>query len=99
MFVWHNDKARADHPDMTIPSTSDLCPNPIWRFRDLPAPGIQGHPEIAAARAPVWFEANRARIKADGADVDRPKAQAAETAEAKTMPTCVVEVVRGARPW
>jgi GMP synthase-like glutamine amidotransferase len=99
MFVWHNDEVRADHPDMTILASSDLCPNQIWRYRDLPVWGIQGHPEITAAQAPVWFEENRDRMTLDGADVEVLKTQAHEAAEAKTMLTRFVEVVKGERAW
>jgi GMP synthase (glutamine-hydrolysing) len=85
MFVWHNDEVRADHPDMVILAVSDDCPNQIWRHRTAPAWGIQGHPEITAAQAVAWFEQHRARMTADGADVDALKASAHEAAEAKTM--------------
>ncbi|MCH8271467.1 MAG: gamma-glutamyl-gamma-aminobutyrate hydrolase family protein, partial [Planctomycetes bacterium] len=46
MFVWHNDEVRAEHPDINVLATSPDCPNHIWRFRDLPIWGIQGHPEV-----------------------------------------------------
>jgi GMP synthase-like glutamine amidotransferase len=85
MFVWHNDEVRADHPDMLILARSDLCPNQIWRWRNAPAWGIQGHPEITRAQAPIWFEQNRARMEKDGADVDQLMASADEAADAKTM--------------
>ena len=94
MFVWHNDEVRADHPDMTILARSDLCPNQIWRWRDAPAWGIQGHPEITRAQAPVWFEENRARMEQDGADVDQLKASADEAADAKTMLTRFAQYVK-----
>jgi GMP synthase-like glutamine amidotransferase len=98
MFVWHNDEVRADHPDMTILAASDQCPNQIWRWRDQPAWGIQGHPEITRDQAPVWFEENRARMEADGADVDALKAAADEAATAKTMLTRFARLVaEGAR--
>lgn len=87
MFVWHNDEVRADHPDMTILARSDDCPNQIWRYRDEPFWGIQGHPEITADQAPVWFEENRARMTADGADVEDLKRAANEAEAAKTMLT------------
>jgi GMP synthase-like glutamine amidotransferase len=94
MFVWHNDEVRADHPDMVILARSDLCPNQIWRYRDTPSWGIQGHPEITRTQAPVWFEENRARMELDGADVDKLKAAADEAAEAKTMLTRFIDVVK-----
>ena len=82
MFVWHNDEVRGDHPDMTILAHSDICPNQIWRYRDAPVWGIQGHPEITAAQAPVWFNQNRERMQKDGADVDVLISSADEAAEA-----------------
>ena len=85
MFVWHNDEVRADHGDMTILASSDLCPNQIWRYRDLPIWGIQGHPEITLAQSRVWFEENRERLEKDGADVERLHESAVEAEEAKTM--------------
>ena len=94
MFVWHNDEVRADHPDMTILAYSDDCPNQIWRYRDSKIWGIQGHPEITRTQAPIWFEENRARMEADGADIDILKAQADEAAEAKTMLTRFAELVQ-----
>lgn len=99
MFVWHNDEVRAGHPDMTILAASDLCPNQIWRFRDRPFWGIQGHPEITRDQAPVWFEENRARMTADGADVDALKAAADEALDAKTMLARFVGVVAEGRTW
>lgn len=94
MFVWHNDEVRAGHPDMTILATSDLCPNQIWRYRDAPVWGIQGHPEVTKAQAPVWFEENRARMEADGASIDGLKAAADEAVVAKTMLTRFADLVR-----
>jgi GMP synthase (glutamine-hydrolysing) len=85
MFVWHNDEVRAAHRDMRILAHSPDCPNHIWRYRDLPIWGIQGHPEVTAAQARVWFEDSRKRLEADGADVDALKTQAHDAAAAKTM--------------
>ena len=85
MFVWHNDEVRADHPDMRILAATDDCPNQIWRYRDLPIWGIQGHPEINRAQALQWFEANRARFEADGADIAVLSADADDTQAAKEM--------------
>lgn len=93
MFVWHNDEVRADHQDITIIAHSDLCPNHVWRYRDQPIWGIQGHPEITRKQAPVWFEENRERMERDGADVDALKASADEAAEAKTMLTRFTDFV------
>ncbi|MDH3663216.1 MAG: type 1 glutamine amidotransferase [Alphaproteobacteria bacterium] len=94
MFVWHNDEVRAGHPNMTIIADSDLCPNHVWRYRDQPFWGIQGHPEITREQAPIWFEENRERMERDGADVDRLKASVDEAAEAKTMLTRFAHYVR-----
>lgn len=94
MFVWHNDEVRAGHPDMTILAYSDDCPNQIWRWRDAPAWGIQGHPEITRKQAPVWFEENRERMTQDGADVDALIASADEASEAKTMLTRFADYVK-----
>ena len=94
MFVWHNDEVRDDHKDITILASSDLCPNQIWRWRDSPIWGIQGHPEITQAQAPIWFEENRKRMENDGANVDDLKASADETFEAKTMLTGFVNVIK-----
>jgi GMP synthase (glutamine-hydrolysing) len=95
MFVWHNDELRAEHPDMTILASTDLCPNQIWRYRDAPIWGIQGHPEVTRDQAPIWFEENRARMEKDGADVDALKDSADEAATAKTMLTRFTELLRG----
>jgi GMP synthase (glutamine-hydrolysing) len=94
MFVWHNDEVRAAHADMTILASSDVCPNQIWRYRDAPVWGIQGHPEITRAQALVWFEENRTRMEGDGADVDDLKASAVEAAEAKQMLANFAALVR-----
>jgi GMP synthase (glutamine-hydrolysing) len=85
MFVWHNDEVRADHPDMRIIATSDLCPNQIWRFRDHRVWGIQGHPEVTKEQAQLWFEQSRETMERDGADIEELKATADEALPAKTM--------------
>jgi GMP synthase (glutamine-hydrolysing) len=85
MFVWHNDEVRGDHPDMTIIATTNDCPNHIFRYRDLPIWGIQGHPEVTVEASRVWFEENRADLEADGADVDDLHRTAVEAETAKTM--------------
>jgi GMP synthase (glutamine-hydrolysing) len=94
MFVWHNDEVRAAHADMTVLASSDVCPNQIWRYRDAPVWGIQGHPELTRAQALIWFEENRARMERDGADVDGLKASAVEAAEAKAMLANFAALVR-----
>lgn len=85
MFVWHNDEVKADHPDMTILASSDLCPNQIWRYRDEPVWGIQGHPELTREETRIWFEAIRERLERDGADVAELHATADDAVAAKTM--------------
>ena len=85
MFVWHNDEVRADHPDMRILARTHDCPNQIWRFRDQPIWGIQGHPEVDRAQALRWFEMARPRLEADGAIIAELAAAADDAAEAKTM--------------
>lgn len=87
MFVWHNDEVRAAHPHMTVLASSDQCLNQIWRYRDKPVWGIQGHPEITLRQAPLWFEENRATMERDGADIAELIATADEAAAAKTMLT------------
>lgn len=94
MFVWHNDEVRGDHPDMVVLAHSDICPNHVWRYRDTPSWGIQGHPEITRAQAPVWFGENRARMELDGADIDDLKASSHEAEDAKTMLTRFIDVVK-----
>ncbi len=70
MFVWHNDEVRHDHRDMTILATSAACPNHVWRWRDRPVWGVQGHPELDPETARAWFESRRSVLERDGADVD-----------------------------
>ncbi|WP_323040191.1 type 1 glutamine amidotransferase [Gemmobacter sp.] len=93
MFVWHNDEVRAGHKDMVILASSDDCPNQVWRHATAPAWGIQGHPEITRAQAPVWFEENRDRMTLDGGDVDDLIASADEALDAKIMLTRFAEMV------
>ncbi len=85
MFVWHNDEVRADHPDMCVLASSDLCPNQIWRHRSVPAWGIQGHPEVTRAQFVQWAEDSRERLEKDGADVAALCRDADDAALAKTM--------------
>jgi GMP synthase (glutamine-hydrolysing) len=85
MFVWHNDEVRADHADMRILASSDQCPNQIWRYRDQPIWGIQGHPEITRAQSAIWFEENRARLEKDGAAIDELNRTSDDAWQAKTL--------------
>lgn len=80
MFVWHNDEVRDDHPDMVVLASSHDCPNHIWRFRDLPVWGIQGHPEVTAKNGARWFGKCRVALENDGADVDALIADARDSA-------------------
>ncbi len=85
MFVWHNDEVRTGHADMQVVATTDVCPNQIWRHKERPVWGVQGHLEITAAEAPAWFGRNKSRLEADGADVDRLIANAEEAEAAKSI--------------
>jgi GMP synthase-like glutamine amidotransferase len=94
MFVWHNDEVRGDHPDMVVLAYSEICPNHVWRHRTARAWGIQGHPEVTQAQAPIWFEQNRDRMSNDGGDVDAFIAQSDPALEAKSMITRFAELVK-----
>lgn len=96
MFVWHNDEVRADHPDMEILASSDLCPNQIWRHRRHRAWGIQGHPEVTRDEAVAWFEQSRARLELDGAVIAELQASADDALAAKTMLTRFARLVADA---
>lgn len=85
MFVWHNDEVRAGHPDMTVLARTKICPNHIWRFRDRPIWGIQGHAELMETEAPIWFNLNRKRMENDGADVDQLVAEVQPTPQANDL--------------
>jgi GMP synthase (glutamine-hydrolysing) len=85
MFIWHNDEIRADHPQMTILASSDLCSNQIWRYSDRQIWGVQGHPEITRQDALEWFEESRAALERDGADIDRLKREAHDALAAKSV--------------
>lgn len=96
MFVWHNDEVKAAHPDMVILAWSDICPNHVWRYKDKPIWGIQGHPEFTAAQAVLWFEENRERMTLDGADIEALKASAQEAEIARTMISNFAALVKAA---
>jgi GMP synthase (glutamine-hydrolysing) len=96
MFVWHNDEVRADHPDMVILARSADCPNHVWRFRDLPVWGIQGHPEVTAANGGAWFGKSRAALVKDGADVDALIAAARDSTGGLEMLAAFVRRCRSA---
>jgi GMP synthase (glutamine-hydrolysing) len=95
MFVWHNDEVKADHPDMVVLASSPDCPNHVWRHRDAPAWGVQGHPEVDAAQARAWFDLARDRLEADGADVDALKQRAVDAVEAKSLIRNFMQFARG----
>lgn len=85
MFVYHNDEVKADHHDMTILGYNEECPNHIWRFRNLPFWGVQGHPELTKEQALLSFQRNRQSFLQDGADIDALCREAHETPEAKKI--------------
>lgn len=94
MFVWHNDEVRAEHPDMVILASSDACPNQVWRFRDRPVWGIQGHPEVNPESARQWLEERRPRLARDGADVDALIGDAGDVSAAETLFENFIALVR-----
>lgn len=85
MFVWHNDEIRAGHPDIRVLAASPLCPNHIWRFRDQPIWGVQGHPEITRSDAIAWFAEIRQSLLRDGADLGALIKSAHDAPTAKEM--------------
>jgi GMP synthase (glutamine-hydrolysing) len=85
MFIWHNDEVRSDHPDIKVLASSDLCPNHIWRYSDLPIWGVQGHPEITRNDALEWFEECRPVLERDGADIDKLKRDSHDASTAKSL--------------
>jgi GMP synthase-like glutamine amidotransferase len=70
---------------MTILASTPLCPNQVWRWRDQPVWGIQGHLEIPLALAPAWIEDCRDVMVSDGADVDALIASAVDQTPAQSM--------------
>lgn len=85
MFVWHNDEVRSGHADMVILASTADCPNQVWRYRDRPVWGIQGHPEVGRATARDWLEARRQRLEHDGANVDRLIEQVQDSPESESL--------------
>ena len=94
MLVWHNDEVRHDHADMRILASSELCPNQIWRWRDAPVWGVQGHPEVTPALAPRWLENCRQALTKDGADTDALIAQSTDGARAGFLLDAFLEICR-----
>ena len=92
MFIWHNDEVCHDHADMCILGVTEGCPNQIWRFRDLPIWGIQGHAELDRDQAVAVFTKNRDRLSQDGADVDQLLREADDTLEAKILINNFIDV-------
>lgn len=94
MYVWHNDEVRHDHPDMRILATTPDCPNHIWRYRDQPVWGIQGHPELSRAHALALFEENHQRLEKDGANIEELKRKATDAPEAKQLLSNFATIVK-----
>ena len=69
MFVWHNIQVKSDHPDMGILGYNSECSNHIWRYKDLPIWGIQGHPELDPASAKVMFSSYHRFFEKEGVSV------------------------------
>ena len=85
MFVWHNDEVRAAHPDMVILASSADCPNQIWRYKNQPIWGIQGHPELTRQTALALFKEDQDVFERDGADLDSLRADAHDAPDGKTL--------------
>jgi len=85
MFVYHNDDVRASHPDMHILGSTEVCPNHIWRYREYPIWGIQGHPEIVREYALEAFDLNREKLIRDGADLNSMYASINNAAKAEKL--------------
>ena len=94
MLVWHNDEVRHDHADMRILASSERCPNQIWRWRDAPVWGVQGHPEVTPALAPRWLENCRDALTRDGADTDSLIADSAEGARGGFLLDAFLDICR-----
>lgn len=67
-FVWHNDAVVASHADRVILGWHENYPNHIWRFRDLPILGVQGHPELNKAQVSLILNTYRKYFLRDKAD-------------------------------
>ncbi len=98
MYVYHNDDVKADHPDMCILGSNEVCPNHIWRFRDLPFWGIQGHPELTKEQALQSFKESREKLIRDGADLDELYRTVDEQAEARAFVTNFIDFCAGKNP-
>ena len=81
MFVWHNDEIKADHEDMVILGKSADCPNQIWRFKNKPIWGIQGHPELNREQLVEVLESYQSYFCRDGADIEGITKQAVDNVE------------------
>ena len=82
MFVWHNDEIKADHKDMIILGSSTDCPNHVWRFKDKPVWGIQGHPELNGEQVLKVLENYRDFFTRDKADFDEIRKKAGDNTQA-----------------
>ena len=93
MFVWHNDEVRAEHPDMVILASTPACPNQIWRYKDQPIWGVQGHPELTRMAALTMFEEDRVVFEQDGANIDELIENAHDAPEAKTVLSQFIKIL------
>ncbi|HSN95012.1 MAG TPA: type 1 glutamine amidotransferase [Anaerolineaceae bacterium] len=69
MFVWHNIQVKSGHPDMHILGYNADCSNHIWRYKDLPIWGIQGHPELDPVSARATFLRYHRYFENEGASI------------------------------
>ena len=69
MFVWHNIQVKSGHPDISILGYNRDCSNHIWRYKDLPVWGIQGHPELDPASARSTFARYHRFFEKEGVSV------------------------------
>lgn len=95
LFVWHSDEVRTDHPDITLLGSTEACPNHLWRFRNAPVWGVQGHPEISGDRAHAWLDENAERLAADGANADDFRHAASRLCDAPRLINRFLEIAEG----
>jgi GMP synthase (glutamine-hydrolysing) len=80
MFVWHNIQVKSGHPDMHILGYNNDCSNHIWRYKNLPIWGIQGHPELDPTSAQAMFLRYHRFFEKEGVSI----AELARTVEPNT---------------